>query len=80
MTEQGKSDQSGNPNAQRMAALKDLLTQAINRAREDVGKVEDPKAQALLETTAEVLTGLRKAYEDFEQRTETAWSATTSSH
>ena len=79
MTEQSKSDQSRNPNAQRMGALKDLLTQAINRAREDVGKVEDPKAQALLETTAEVLTGLRKAYEDFQQRTETAWSATTNS-
>lgn len=53
--------------------LKSMLTQLINHARENVSKVHDPKAQALLETTAEVLTGLRKAFEDFEQRTEQAW-------
>lgn len=70
------TDPAKNSHAQRTAAIKDLLTQAINRAREDVGKVDDPKAQALFETTAEVLTGLRKAYEDFEQRSETAWKAT----
>jgi hypothetical protein len=55
------------------AKLKGMLTQAVNHAREDVGKVTDPKAQALFETTAEVLLGLRKAYEDFEQGNEPAW-------
>ncbi|PYY05213.1 MAG: hypothetical protein DMG69_27845 [Acidobacteria bacterium] len=36
----------------------------FDHTREDVGKINDPKAQALFETTAEVLTGLSKAYED----------------
>jgi hypothetical protein len=53
--------------------LKGMLTEAITYARENVRKVNDPKAQALFETTAEVLIGLRKAFEDFEQKTEEAW-------
>jgi hypothetical protein len=55
------------------AKLKQMLTDVINHAREDVHKIKDPKAEALFETTAEVLMGLRKAYEDFEQRNEQAW-------
>lgn len=43
------------------AKLKDMLSDVIQHAREDVGKIHDPKAQALFETTAEVLLGLRKA-------------------
>lgn len=35
-----------------------------------MGAKEVEAAQALLETTAEVLAGLEKAYEQFEQRTE----------
>jgi len=35
--------------------------------------VEDPHARALFETTAEVLTGLVKEYEHFDQRSEQAW-------
>jgi hypothetical protein len=53
--------------------LKGMLTDVVEHARQDVDKVNDPKAQALFETTAEVLLGLRKAYEDFEQRNEPAW-------
>jgi HD-like signal output (HDOD) protein len=55
------------------AHLKQMLTDVINHSREDVKKVSDPKAQALFETTAEVLIGLRKAFEDFEQKTEEGW-------
>jgi hypothetical protein len=32
-----------------------------------------PRRSALLETTAEVLLGLEKAYQDFEDRHERAW-------
>jgi len=46
--------------------LKGMLTDVITHARADVGKVHDPKAQALFETTAEVLGGLVTAFEDFE--------------
>jgi hypothetical protein len=38
-----------------------------------LGKVSDPRAQALFETTAEVMIGLQKAYQDFEDRSEQAW-------
>ena len=53
--------------------LKIMLADVIRHAREDVGKVTDPKAQALFETTAEVLNGLVAAYEHFEERAEPAW-------
>ncbi len=53
--------------------LKTMLTEVIDHARRDVQKISDPKAQALFETTAEVVTGLRKALDDFEQRNEPAW-------
>jgi hypothetical protein len=57
------------------AKLKQMLTEVIEHARKDVAKVNDPKAQALFETTAEVLGGLKKAYEHFEQHSEGAWKA-----
>jgi hypothetical protein len=50
-----------------------MLREVAAHAREDVTKVSDPKAQALFETTAEVLLGLEKAYQDFEDRNERAW-------
>jgi hypothetical protein len=46
---------------------------AIEHVREDVGKIEDPRGQALFETTAEVLGGLVRAYEDCETRSEETW-------
>lgn len=59
--------------------LKQMLTDVITHAREDVDKVNDPKAQALFETTAEVLGGLVTAYEHFERRSESAWKASAGS-
>lgn len=53
--------------------LKEMLTDIVQHTREDVSKVQDPKAQALFEVIAEVLIGLRKACEDFEKRNEPAW-------
>ncbi|WP_435112848.1 hypothetical protein [Nocardiopsis synnemataformans] len=41
--------------------------------REDVGKVDDPRARALFETSAEVLDGLSRAFTHFEQESEPAW-------
>ncbi len=55
------------------AKIKSMLDDIIQHARADVDKVSDPKAQALFETTAEVLTGLVTAYDHFEQRAESAW-------
>ena len=55
--------------------IKDQMRQLIDHLREDVGKVTEPKAQALFETSAEVLTGLVKAFDDYEKKTEAAWRA-----
>lgn len=41
--------------------------------RESTRESTDPKAQALFETTAEVLQGVIKAFEHYEAKTESAW-------
>lgn len=56
--------------AQKIETRLDAL---IAQMREDVQKVDDPKAQALFETSAEVLTGLKTAYAHFQQQSEAAW-------
>ena len=53
--------------------IKVRMRQLIDHLREDVGKVTEPKAQALFETSAEVLTGLVKAFDDYENKSEAAW-------
>lgn len=55
------------------AALRAMLRDVADHAREDVAKIDDPKAEALFETTAEVLGGLERAFEHYEQRSEPAW-------
>ncbi|HKP53020.1 MAG TPA: hypothetical protein VJ183_10240 [Chloroflexia bacterium] len=50
-------------------SLEDLVTEV----RANISNVDEPKAQALLETTAEVLLGLKKAYQDYEKGGENAW-------
>ncbi len=50
-------------------SLEDLVTEV----RGNINNVDEPKAQALLETTAEVLIGLKKAYQDYEGGGENAW-------
>ena len=53
--------------------LKGQMRQLIVHLREDVGKVTEPKAQALFETSVEVRTGLVKAFDDYEKGSEAAW-------
>ncbi|MGD0905780.1 MAG: hypothetical protein ABR924_23045 [Terracidiphilus sp.] len=53
--------------------IKAQMSQLIEHLRGDVGKVTEPKAQALFETSAEVLTGLVKAFDDYERKREAAW-------
>jgi hypothetical protein len=55
------------------AKVKEMLAGVAEYARGDAAKVNDPRAQALFETTAEVLLGLKTAYEHYEQGTEAAW-------
>lgn len=50
------------------AHLREKLQGVIDHAREDIGKISEPKAQALFETTAEVCTGLIKAFDDYDKK------------
>ena len=61
----------GNPR-HHAANIRRMLTEVIDHVREDVGKVAEPKMQVLLETTAEVLIGLRTAYDHYESKAEPA--------
>lgn len=54
--------------------VRDSLEDVNGRLREAIGEVEDPHAEALFETTAEVLEGLSNAYTHFEARSEEAWT------
>ncbi len=61
---------------QTIGPLKQQFRQFIQQLRAGVDDVIEPKAQALLETSAEVLTGLLKAFEDYEKGHERAWQTT----
>jgi hypothetical protein len=50
-------------------ALQDIR----NHMREDIQKVDEPQLKAMFETSAEVLGGLEKAFNDYEQKNEKAW-------
>ena len=53
--------------------IRNRMRRLIDHLRKDVGKIREPKAQALFETSAEVLTGLVKAFKDYEKKGEEAW-------
>ncbi len=53
--------------------MRRLLSETVSHLREDIGKVDDPQFKAMFETSAEVLSGLIKAFEHYEQRREPAW-------
>lgn len=53
--------------------LKIQFLQLIEHLRADVDRVTEPKAQALFETSAEVLTGLVRAFDDYQLGRESAW-------
>jgi hypothetical protein len=48
----------------------------VSHLRGDAAKVQQPKAQAMYETAAECIEGLRKAFEDYEHGAEPAMKET----
>ena len=52
--------------------IRGMLGNVLTHCRDDVNKVEEPKAQVLFETTAEVLQGLVTAYQHYESQAEPA--------
>jgi hypothetical protein len=55
------------------AQMREMLSGVIDYARNNIAKVDDARAKALFETTAEVLLGLRKAFQDFERKSDPGW-------
>jgi hypothetical protein len=53
--------------------MKRRLSEIVTHLREDIGKVGEPQLKALFETSAEVLGGLIKAFDDYEKKNEAAW-------
>ena len=55
------------------ANVKKEFRTLIDHLRKDVERLQDPSAKALFEVSAEVLTGLEKAFTDYEEKNEVAW-------
>ena len=58
--------------------IRERLQGLIDHLREDIGKVDEPQAMALFETSAEVLGGLQRAFEHYEEKKEAAWQPSAS--
>ena len=56
-----------------MTRIRDMLSELRDHLREDIAKINEPRAEALFETTAETLDGLISAFEDYERGQEEAW-------
>jgi len=54
------------------ANIQRMLSEVMDHCREDAAKIDEPKAQALCEMSAEVLEGLKTAWEHYENRSELA--------
>ena len=63
---------SKNPRAH-AANVRKEFRELIDHLREDIDKIDEPKAQALFETAAEVIGGLDTAFKHYEEKSETAW-------
>ena len=53
--------------------MKTHLQGIMDHLREDIDKVDEPQMKAMFETSAEVLGGIVKAFDDYEQKNESAW-------
>ena len=56
-----------------IANVRKEFGELIDHLRDDVNKIDEPKAQALFETAAEVIRGLDTAFKHFEEKSEKAW-------
>jgi hypothetical protein len=55
------------------ANVRNEFGELIEHLRRDINKIDEPKAQALFETTAEVISGLDTAFKHYEEKSENAW-------
>ena len=55
------------------ANVRKEFRELIEHLRGDINKIDEPKAQALFETAAEVISGLDAAFKHYEEKSEQAW-------
>src|SRR5215212_8086454 len=77
MKSRGKSRSTSSDPRHHAGKIKGSLDDLIQHLREDIDKVSEPKAQALFETAAEVLGGLRTAFDHYERKAEPAMTEST---
>jgi hypothetical protein len=53
--------------------MKKRFHETVTHLRQDIEKVDEPQLKAMFETSAEVLIGLTKAFDDYEKKNEAAW-------
>ena len=61
------------------AEIRTELDELVEHLRRDVEHVDEPRAQALFETSAEVLVGLTQAFKDYDAGRERAFRAAAAS-
>ena len=55
------------------ANVRKEFRELIEHLRGDINKIDEPKAQALFETAAEVISGLDMAFKHYEEKSEGVW-------
>ena len=53
--------------------IREQLSALVDEMKGDARQADDPRAQALFETSAEVLKGIETAYRHYEEGAEAAW-------
>jgi hypothetical protein len=57
-----------------VAAMRTRFGEMAEHLRRDLRKFEEPQAKAMFETAAEVLGGLDRAFADYAEGSEAAWT------
>ena len=53
--------------------IRQQISELIEHLKADIGRVPEPRFQALLATSAEVLRGLQQTFAHYEEHNEPAW-------
>ena len=73
MKKASKDNESSPDPAVHSKNIQRQLTDLVEHLREDIEVVDDPRFAALLETSAEVVNGLKTAFAHYDQGRERAW-------
>jgi hypothetical protein len=57
------------------ARLRNSMEDLVNQLRSEINRIDEPRAQAMFETTAETVRGLITAFEHYDEGREEAFRA-----